>query len=101
MMMVGWVLLAIGAYRSGTFGRIRSLALESMFFLPLGTLKGTRTESTFLILGLCVALIPLGFEVLRDGPPPSRRAIMWTVACVAFQVVFIALSVVFPEIMRH
>ena len=39
-MMAGWILLAIGAYRSGTMGLIRSVALASMFFLPLGTLKG-------------------------------------------------------------
>jgi len=62
MMMVGWVLLAIGAYRSGTLGLIRSVALASMFFLPLGTLKGTRFESTFLILGLCIAFVPLGVK---------------------------------------
>jgi hypothetical protein len=77
MMMIGWVLLAVGAYRAGVLGWVRSAALASMFFLPLGTLKGTRTESTFLILGLCVALVPLGIKVLRDGPPPSRRAVGW------------------------
>ena len=101
MMMIGWILLAIGAYRSRTLGLIRSVALASMFILPLGTLKGTRFESTFLILGLCLALVPLGINVLRDGPPPSRKAILWTIACIAFQITFIVLSVLFPEIMRH
>ncbi|WP_281975209.1 hypothetical protein [Halobacillus litoralis] len=100
-MMVGWILLAIGAYRSRTFGLIRSVALASMFFLPLGTLKGTRFESTFLILGLCIALIPLGIKVLRDGPPPSRKAIYWAIAFVAGEIIFILLSILFPEIMRH
>ncbi|HSK98406.1 MAG TPA: hypothetical protein VK891_17400 [Euzebyales bacterium] len=101
MMMIGWILLAIGAYRSRTLGLVRSLALASMFILPLGTLKGTRTESTFLILGLCLALVPLGLKVLRDGPPPSRRALIWAAVCIVFQIAFIALSVAFPEIMRH
>lgn len=100
-MMAGWVLLAIGAYRSGTLGLIRSVALASMFFLPLGTLKGTRFESTFLILGLCIALVPLGIKVLRDGPSPSRKAIIWTIVFVGGQIIFIALSILFPEIMQH
>jgi hypothetical protein len=101
MMMIGWILLAIGAYRSRTLGPIRSLALASMFILPLGTLKGTRTESTFLILGLCLALIPRGIKVLRDGPPPSRKAIIWATVYVTGQIAFIVLSILFPEIMRH
>jgi len=100
-MMAGWVLLAIGAYRSGTMGPIRSIALGSMFFLPLGTLKGTRFESTFILLGLCIALIPLGIKVLREGPPPSRKAIFWTIVFIVGEIVFIVLSVIFPEIMKH
>ncbi|MCG7213239.1 hypothetical protein [Paenibacillus mucilaginosus] len=101
MMMFGWILLAIGAYRSRTLGLIRSAALASMFFLPLGTLKGTRFESTFLILGLCIALVPLGVKVLRDGPPPSRKAIIWTIVCVVVESVFLILSILFPEFMRR
>jgi hypothetical protein len=100
-MMAGWILLAIGAYRSRTLGLIRSIALASMFFLPLGTLKGTRFESPFLILGLCIALVPLGVKVLRDGPPPSRKAIIWAIAFVVGEIAFIVLSILFPEIMRH
>lgn len=101
MMMIGWILLAIGAYRARTLGLIRSVALASMFILPMGTLKGTRTESTFLILGLCLALVPLGVKVLRDGPPPTRKAIIWTIVCIAFQITFVVLSILFPEIMQH
>ncbi|WP_251171764.1 hypothetical protein [Cytobacillus firmus] len=101
MMMFGWLLLAIGAYRSGLMGLIRSAALATMFFLPLGTLKGTRFESPFLILGLCIALVPLGIQVLREGPPPSRKAIIWTIALVLVQIIFIVLSILFPEFMRR
>ena len=99
--MAGWVLLAIGAYHSGTLGLFRSVALASMFSLPLGTLKGTRFESTFLILGLCIALVPPGIKVLLDGPSPSRKAIIWTSVFVGGQIIFIALSILFPEIMQH
>lgn len=101
MMMIGWAVLAIGAYRAGVLGKFRSLALASMFFLPLGTLKGTRFESTFLILGLCIALIPLGIKVLRDGPPPSRTVIIWAVAFISVEALIILLSILFPEIMKH
>jgi hypothetical protein len=100
-MMGGWILLAIGAYRSGTLGIIRSIALSSMFFLPLGTLKGTRFESTFILLGLCIALVPLGVKVLLDGPPPSRKAIIWTIAFIVGEIAFIVLSIFFPEMMQH
>jgi hypothetical protein len=101
MMMVGWVLVAIGAYRAGVMGWFRSIALASMFFLPFGTLKGTRGETVFLILGLCIAFIPLGIKVLREGARPSRKAVVWSVAFVVGQALFIWLSVVFPEIMKH
>lgn len=101
MMMVGWVLLAIGAYRAGVMGWFRSIALASMFFLPFGTLKGTRGETTFLILGLCIAFIPLGIKVLREGPRASRKALLWSLAFVVGQALFIWLSIIFPEIMQH
>jgi len=101
MMMFGWVLLAIGAYRSRLLGFFRSAALASMFFFPLGTLKGTRFESPFLILGLCIALVPLGIKVLCDGPPPSGKATIWTIVFVVTGIVFIVLSILFPEFMRR
>jgi hypothetical protein len=101
MMMVGWLLLAIGAYRAGVMGWFRSIALASLFFLPFGTLKGTRGETVFLLLGLCIAFIPLGIRVLREGPRPSRKAVFWSVAFVVGEAVFIWLSIIFPEIMQH
>ncbi|MCM3717908.1 hypothetical protein [Fictibacillus phosphorivorans] len=100
-MMAGWVLLAIGAYRSHTLGLIRSIALASMFFLPLGTLKGTRLESPFILFGLCVALVPLGIKVLREGPPLSRKAKFWTFIFIIGEIAFIVLSILFPETMRR
>ncbi|MGD6993566.1 hypothetical protein [Sutcliffiella horikoshii] len=39
MMMFGWMLLAIGAYRSNTIGLIRSVALASMFSCHWARLK--------------------------------------------------------------
>ncbi|GAB3998812.1 hypothetical protein GCM10028807_47490 [Spirosoma daeguense] len=73
--MVGWVILAIGAYLSGTFGLVRSLALALMSALMLGVLKGSSPVSTLATAGLCVALIPLGVNVLNDGPKPTAQRI--------------------------
>ncbi|WP_219464965.1 hypothetical protein [Nonomuraea rhizosphaerae] len=74
----GWVVLAIGAYRSGALGLGRSIALGLMTMLALGTLKGTQIPQSIVAAGgLCVALVPMGISLLRSGPPPSRRALIW------------------------
>ncbi|MER7366955.1 hypothetical protein [Nonomuraea wenchangensis] len=73
----GWVVLAIGAYRSGALGLGRSIALGLMSALALGTLKGTEPQSFIAVGGLCIAFIPLGISLLRGGPPPTRRAMIW------------------------
>ena len=98
--MIGWVLLAIGAYRSGTLGPVRSVALGLMVMLPFGTLKGTEIRSVA-IAGLCVALIPLGVAMLRDGPPLSRRAKFWTVVVITWNVLWAVLTIKFPALMEH
>lgn len=98
--MIGWVLLEIGAYRSGTLGLVRSVALGLMVMLPFGTLKGTEIRS-IAIVGLCVALIPLGLAMLRDGPPLSRRAKFWTFAVITWNVIWAILTIKFPELMEH
>jgi len=81
--MLGWIVLAIGAYRSGTLGFIQAIALGLMAALPLGVLKGTTSFSTVAAAGLCVALIPLGIQVLRSGPASSIRATLSWVLLVA------------------
>ena len=43
--MLGWPVLAIGAYRAGVLGPVRAAALSLMFMLPFGTLKGTEIRS--------------------------------------------------------
>ncbi|MFF5211231.1 hypothetical protein [Streptosporangium sp. NPDC000396] len=67
---IGTLVLAIGAYRSGTFGAGRLL-----LFLWSGTLwTGVLKESTFLdgVISsgvLCLVFVPLGIRVLRDAVP--------------------------------
>ncbi|MBG0826601.1 hypothetical protein HS041_28550 [Planomonospora sp. ID67723] len=82
----GWVVLAIGAYRSGALGLGRSIALGLMSALALGTLKGTEPQSFIAVGGLCLAFIPLGISLLRSGPPPTRRAMIWIAVLIAIHV---------------
>lgn len=92
--MLGWPVLAIGAYRAGVLGPVRSAALALMFMLPMGTLKGTEIRS-IAIIGLCGALVPLGIPILRDGPPLSPRAKVWVAVFVFWNVAWIILHVFF------
>ena len=69
---IGTLVLAIGAYRSGTFGVGRLL-----LFLWSGTLwTGHLKESTFVDVVstgvLCLVLVPLGVQVLREAVPELR-----------------------------
>ncbi|MVM34910.1 hypothetical protein GO755_33085 [Spirosoma sp. HMF4905] len=74
--LFGWIILAIGAYLSGTLNLVRSIGLGLMSTLMLGVLKGSSLVSAIDTIGLCVALIPLGVKVLRDGPTPGKRTIV-------------------------
>jgi len=69
--LTGWIVLAVGAYLSGVLGIGRAIALSMMAGLMLGVLKGSTWFSALQIAGLCVALVPLGISVLRNGPRPS------------------------------
>lgn len=82
--MSGWVLLAIGAYLSGTLGLVRAIALALMAALMLGVLKGSSVVSIVAVAGLCIAMCPLGVQVLReDRKLPLRVIFSWYLAVVA------------------
>ncbi|MFD6884982.1 hypothetical protein [Streptomyces sp. NPDC059957] len=77
----GWLLLAVGAWRARMLGPARALALAAASALPLGVLKGTTPLSVVAVAGLCLALVPLGITVLREGPAPRRAVVLrWTAA---------------------
>jgi hypothetical protein len=81
--MGGWLVLAIGAYLSKALGVLRSVSLGLAAGLPLGVLKGSSDPiSLAALVGLAVALVPLGFAVLRDGPAPRWWAAGLTVALI-------------------
>jgi hypothetical protein len=67
----GWIVLAVGLWRAGTLSLVPAVALGLMSALPIGVLKGTGPMSIVATVGLCVALVPLGVKVLRDGPAPK------------------------------
>ena len=87
LILFGWIVLAIGAYRSGTLGLLRSIALGLMAALMMGVLKGSSPTSVIATGGLCIALVPLGANVLWESPSPRP----WQFAAwVAFLVIFFA-----------
>ena len=76
--VLGWIVLAIGAWRSGVLGPLRALALAAMSALMLGVLKGSSWTSVVAVAGLCVALVPLGVAMIGEAPRPSpQRATFW------------------------
>ncbi|MEV6974936.1 hypothetical protein [Kitasatospora sp. NPDC093806] len=82
--MGGWLILAVGAWRARVLGPVRAVALAATAALPLGVLKGTTPLSVVAVAGLCLALVPLGVTVLRDGPAPRRATVLrWTAAVTA------------------
>ncbi len=76
--LFGWIVLAIGAYLSGTLGLVRAIALGLMSALMMGVVKGSSAISVVAVTGLCIALVPLGIRVLRTPPtPPLRTVLGW------------------------
>ena len=86
--MTGWIVLAIGAYKAGVLGPGRAVALSLMAGLMMGVLKGSTWFSILQIAGLCIALVPFGITVLREGPRPSPPS------AVATLIVFVTLIVI-------
>lgn len=86
----GWIVLAIGAYRSGKLGLPRSIALGMMAALMMGVLKGSLPTSVIATAGLSIALAPLGAKVLLEPPRPKvQHFIMWIVFLVILFAVLI------------
>ena len=76
--MLGWIVLAIGAYRSRVINLVGSIGMGLMSALMLGVLKGGTYISIVATAGLCIALLPLGIKVLKNGPAPSvKNIIVW------------------------
>ncbi|MCO1582544.1 hypothetical protein M8C13_43050 [Crossiella sp. SN42] len=82
--LIGWIVLALGAWRSGVFHPLSALALALMSLHAFGTLKGTQLPVSLIAIGgLTLALAPFGVRLLRDGPRPTRKALIWTAVLAA------------------
>jgi hypothetical protein len=91
--LFGWIILAIGAYLSGTCGLVRSIALGLMSALMIGVLKGSSAMSVIAVAGLCLALVPLGIDILTARPnPPIRTVMAWSSAVTALIAAFFVLG---------
>jgi hypothetical protein len=88
--LCGWVVLAIGAWLSGTLGLFRSICLALMSALMIGVLKGSTITSVVATSGLCIALVPLGISVLREDPVPHYRKVMLSIG---IAIIFLAICV--------
>lgn len=66
---LGWFILGFGAYRAGVLGWLPALLLAQMGVHSNGVLKGSDWGSVITTLGWCLALVPLGLQLLRS----SRR----------------------------
>ncbi|WP_336208579.1 hypothetical protein [Nonomuraea sp. LPB2021202275-12-8] len=71
----GSLLLAIATWRSGVFGTARALMLLVAGGTWMGVLKAASIPDVLVTALLCVALVPLGAQVLRARPPvPTGRS---------------------------
>jgi hypothetical protein len=70
-LLIGLLVLAAGAAKSGVLPRSASIALGLSALAPLGLLSGVIVISIVAWLALAVALMPLGLRTLREGSPPS------------------------------
>ncbi|MFJ8851726.1 hypothetical protein [Streptomyces sp. NPDC102437] len=89
--LVGWIVLALGAWRTRVLGPVRAVALGLTAALPLGVLKGTTPMSLVALAGLCIALVPSGVGLLREAPRPGRAAALRWAALTAVAIAFMVL----------
>lgn len=64
-LFAGFILLGLGAAKSGLLSRWRAAALALTCLLPFGFISGYMVISLVAFLGLAVAVVPLGVRVLR------------------------------------
>jgi len=90
-LMGGWIVLAIGAYRSNLLPLWRAIGLGLTGGLMGGVLKGTTAWSMLWVGGLAVGCVPLGLQMLVADPRPSARsAAGWlAVVCVVLVLCFV------------
>lgn len=84
--MIGWVVLAIGAFLAKAMHPVRCLGLLVMAALMIGILKGTDPVSIVAVSGLALALVPQGVITLRSAHRPDRRSMIISLSLLAMAV---------------
>ncbi|NYI93484.1 hypothetical protein HNR02_006859 [Amycolatopsis endophytica] len=74
--LIGWPVLAFGAWRSRVLHPVQALGLAAASAMPLGVLKGTTVRSVVAAAGLCVALVPAGVRLVREAPRRDLRFVL-------------------------
>ena len=74
--LLGWIVLAVGAYLSGTMNLFQCMSLATMSLLMIGVLKGSSWTSVVATAGLCIAFVPFGIKVLISGNPPAAKNVV-------------------------
>jgi hypothetical protein len=91
--LVGWIVIAIGAWRTQVLGLAAAVALALTSALPLGLLKGTTALSLVALGGLAFALVPMGVrELLRRPRPRPAVVLRWTALAVLVLAAMFALG---------
>jgi hypothetical protein len=80
--LVGGVLLAVAAVRSGTLGAVRAFLLLGWAWTFIGVLKDSDGGTIIGAVGLCLVLIPVGWSLLtrptwRAPREPARQPRQW------------------------
>lgn len=78
-LVIGFILLALGAAKAGVLGRPRAVALGLSCVMSAGFISGYMIIAVVAFLGMALALVPLGVSLLRSHPAregslaPTRR----------------------------
>jgi hypothetical protein len=72
--LVGGLLLSLGAFRAGVLGLVRCALFLVWAWTFLGVLKESDAGSMQGAIALCVVLVPLGIQVLRERVPALRTS---------------------------
>ena len=78
--LIGWVVLAVGAFLAKVMHPVRCLGLLAMAALMIGILKGTDVVSIVAVSGLALALVPQGVITLRKARRPERRSVIMSLS---------------------
>lgn len=74
-LLAGWTTLAVGAWRTGVFGIVQGLGLATMSLVPVAVaFAGQPALAAVAFLGMGIALVPLGIDLVRGAAASAAEA---------------------------